>query len=117
MEKNFEFNNKMNIPFVNSLAFSLICFLVPSSDLCEFAVQQYVGSLSNSFDMCHFCDNQQGIPRNEKIMQMFLQYAEKNARTKEEKDEVEFYSIYLRKLTALQQGKIQCDEYVIWAIL
>lgn len=36
---------------------------------------------------------------------MFLQYAVKNARTKEEKLEVEFFSIYLRKLTALQQGK------------
>lgn len=45
-----------------------------------------------------------GIPRNEKIMNMFLEYAVKNAKTPEEKTQVDFYSVYLRKLTALQQG-------------
>jgi len=35
---------------------------------------------------------------------MFLEYAAKNAKTKEEILEVEFFSLYLRKLTALQYG-------------
>jgi hypothetical protein len=36
---------------------------------------------------------------------MFLEYAVKNARTPEEKLEVEYYSLYLRKLHAIQVGK------------
>ena len=35
---------------------------------------------------------------------MFLEYAVKNAKTKEEHLEVEFFMLYLRKLTAIQQG-------------
>jgi len=37
-------------------------------------------------------------------MKLFLEYAVKNAKTKEEQLEVEFFMLYLRKLTAIQQG-------------
>lgn len=43
-------------------------------------------------------------PRNENIMKMFLEYAVKNAKTPEEKLEVEFFMLYLHKLTAIQSG-------------
>jgi len=33
-----------------------------------------------------------------------MEYAAKNAKTKEEMLEVDFFSLYLRKLTALQNG-------------
>ncbi len=37
-------------------------------------------------------------------MKMLLEYAFKNARTEEEKLEVEYCSLYLRKLNAVQTG-------------
>lgn len=39
-------------------------------------------------------------------MNLFLEYAAKNAKTKEEVLEVEFFSLYLRKLSALQHGTL-----------
>ena len=35
------------------------------------------------------------------IMMTYLEYAEKNAKTDEEKDVVEFYMLYLRKLESI----------------
>ncbi len=46
-------------------------------------------------------------------MQIFLEFAVKNAKTKEEMLEVEFYSLYLRKLGDLQQGNNQEITFVI----
>ena len=37
-------------------------------------------------------------------MKMFLEYAVKNAKSDEEKLEVEYYTLYLRKLHAIQEG-------------
>lgn len=63
---------------------------VRSKDLCHFAVEQFVGSIS--------------VPKSEKVMKMLLEYAYKNARNDEEKLEVEYCSLYLRKLNAIQTG-------------
>jgi hypothetical protein len=37
-------------------------------------------------------------------MKLYLEFAVKNAVTEEEKLDVEYYSLYLRKLTAIQSG-------------
>lgn len=71
-----------------------------SIDLCHFAVEQFVGSISK---IANIIINL-GVPKSEKVMKMLLEFAYKNARTDEEKLHVEYYSLYLRKLNAVQTG-------------
>ena len=47
------------------------------------------------------------LPKSETMMNLFLEYAMKNAKNEEEKTEVEYYIAYLEKLDALQKGNDQ----------
>ena len=38
-------------------------------------------------------------------MKFYLEFANRNAKSDEEKNEVAYYTVYLRKLSAVQSGK------------
>ena len=50
------------------------------------------------------------MPKNIKLMKLYLDLATKNTKTLDEKDDVKYFSSYLKKLVAIEEGDTEAFE-------